>query len=193
MDSISTNKEVTVKFIITKKEFFWLNIMASLKTIIFFTSLIGVLAAAIVFFYVLEKTINPNIQALRKLLITIISIGAGLEFFYLAGLFLMAWLRVNQMQKTDKAYFEQSTLKINETEAQFIYSESLTTTMPWASYYLKYENKNYMIFSDDVQIQAIKKEGLTQEQIDWIKENQKLQQELAFKKRLEERKKSQEK
>ena len=180
-------EKLTVKFSLSPKEMFFINIYSSIKTtlIVFMLGAVLSVVSAMLFGFNQAVTIvNWKNYYEGIFILSMMVIGAGLV--YQLGIMIFAGIRVLIYSKKDSYMLDERIISIDEEKGIILYSDDRKEGVKWGHYKFYFENQKYLVLRDDVnKMFILKKEALSPEELQWFKQNHKTQIMIEYRKKLE--------
>lgn len=181
-------EKLVVKFSLSAKEMFVINLLASIRTV-FLIFLVGVLlAGTALIMYAAQSLIKLLDMGEVTLSLTKMSIYVIVAaFVYAIGILIYASIRTLIYTKKDRKALDERLISIEEESAVVLYSDDTKEKVVWGNCKNHYENKRYLILRDEKNIKnlILKKSAFSSEEIDWLKKNLKTQQILEYRRKIE--------
>jgi hypothetical protein len=183
-------ENATIKFRLSKKEFFWLSIYSQLKTIglvALVGAVLGFIGLLIYAFSRLSPAIDVQSYYKNAILLGIYVLTAGAV--YALCVIIYYAVRLGIYSKKDPAFFDERLITIEKDRAVISYSDNKIDVIKWGQYKIHLENKKYLILKSDMSSFVIKKDILSPNDLDWLKQNLKEQNLIEYRKILEQKRK----
>lgn len=183
-------ENATIKFKLSKKEFFWLSIYSQLKTIglvALVGAVLGFIGLLIYAFSRLSPTIDVKSYYSNAILLGIYILTAGAVYALCVIIFYA--IRLAVYVKNDPEFFDERLITIEKERAIITYGDNKKDVIKWGQYKIHLENKKYIILKSDMSSFVIKKDILSYDDLEWLKQNLKEQNIIEYRKILEQKRK----
>lgn len=180
-------EKLNVKFTLSAKEMFYINIYSAIKTTVLVLILGAVLSLISGMLFELDKVITIfSFANYYKGLLTLglLVIGAGLAYLLLVIIY--TGIKILISVKKDRYILDERIISIDEEKGIILYSDGKKEGVKWGQYKIYLENQKYLVLRDDVyNIFILKKEVFSPQDMDWFKKNLKEQNLIEYRKKLE--------
>lgn len=183
-------ENTNIKFTLSKKELFWLNIISHIKTVVIVLVIGGILGIIGLMIFALDR-LMPAVdwQSLTQNAWVLSAFVCVAGLIYALGVILFWAIRLLVMSKTSPEIFDQRLIIIEKDRAIISYSNNNKDIIKWGQFKIHYENPKYLILKSDINTFILKKEVLSPQDLVWLKQNLKEQNLIEYRKMLEAKRK----
>lgn len=182
-------EKLNVRFSLSPKELFFINIYSSLKTVIvvfMLGAVLGVISAMLYGFDKVMLAVDWENYYKGIFVLSILVIGAGLIFQLLTDL--IAGVKILIYKKSNRAMFDECIISIDEEKGIVLYSDDKKEGVKWGHYKIFFETNKYLVLRDDVNKMFVLKKGVVSaDELKWFKQNLKNQNMIEYRKKMEAR------
>lgn len=180
-------EKLTVKFSLSPKEMFFINIYSSIKTTLV-TLMVGVvlgLISAMLFgFDRVLIAIDWKNYYQGVFVLSMLVIGAGL--IYQLGIIIFFGIRVLIYSKKESYILDERIISIDEEKGIVLYSDDKKEGFKWGHYKFYFENQKYLVLRNEInKLFILKKQVLSPDELNWFKQNLKTQNIIEYRKKME--------
>ncbi|HEY8423557.1 MAG TPA: hypothetical protein VIL23_02215 [Clostridia bacterium] len=183
-------ENTTIKFTLSKKELFWLNILGHIKTLLivaFISAMLAFIGFLIFVFSRLMPALNAQNYIQNAFLLAVYVITADVIYALLVVIY--ALIRLAVYSKKDPVMFKERQVLIEKDRAIITYSDNKKDVVKWGQYKINFENNKYLILKSDLNTFIIKKESMQPKDLEWLKNNLKEQNLIEYRKMVEAKRK----
>ena len=182
-------EKLKIKFSISPKELFFINVFSSIKTMVIVLILGGILGLVSAMVYGADQvlhTVNWKNYYEGIFVLSMLIIGAGLAYQLITDVFVLIKILINK--KSNPTMFGQRIITIDEEKGIILYSDDKKDGVKWGYYKFFYETKKYLVLRNDVNnMFFLKKAALSAEELKWFMQNLKTQNLIEYRKKMEAR------
>ncbi|HEY8444233.1 MAG TPA: hypothetical protein VIL24_05490 [Clostridia bacterium] len=183
-------ENTTIKFKLSKRELFWLSLYSQIKTVLLIAMVAVVLLVIgllIFAFGRLTPAVNLRSYYANAILLSVYILIAGAAYTLCAVIYYA--IKIAVLSKKDPAVFDERLISIEKDRAVITYSDNKKDIIKWGQYKIHLENKKYLFLKSDISGFIIKKDILSPQDLEWLKQNLKEQNHIEYRKTLEAKRK----
>ncbi|HHW90248.1 MAG TPA: hypothetical protein GX745_05030 [Clostridiales bacterium] len=179
-------ENAVIKFTLSKKELFWLYILAYIKTAIV-ALVVGVVLGFVGLMVYALDSFTPAVDwqnyYQNAFLLSLLTLGAGA--IYGLGVMIFSGIRVLAYSKNGSTMFDERIIAIEKERAIVLYADDKKEIIKWGQYKIHFENQKYMILKSDINTFILKKNALSSQDLTWLKQNLKEQNIIEYRKKIQ--------